>query len=351
MKQILIIDNFYNFSTTYIFNSVKYDNDYNYQNIYINSGLFPDTIFILVYFNKNYYLLNNHSKYKSLSLLEKQIQKTINICVNQIEIEDVNEFINLCIDYEINIDLIKCDYNKSLFNYFITCVKPNHPIIINITSKDIINYIEINYPSVIKESNSPIKPNINKSKLLEELNKLDYNKCVFTKDQVFNTLNNYNNKIKSEFITNKDQAMKKYNISDKSMKLIESSNFYIGVNKLDAEELSKILFINVQEEYELTIKLNNLNLTKQTKKKPIDKNLRLLVWNHYIGENIRTSKCTICEIQLIKVEDFECAHIIAEAKGGETILTNLTPSCKLCNRSMGTQNAEEYKQKINNFLQ
>ena len=35
---------------------------------------------------------------------------------------------------------------------------------------------------------------------------------------------------------------------------------------------------------------------------------------------------------------FHCGHIIAEAKGGETIVSNLKPICQNCNSSMGTTN-------------
>ncbi|NDG68463.1 MAG: hypothetical protein EB135_03170, partial [Proteobacteria bacterium] len=44
---------------------------------------------------------------------------------------------------------------------------------------------------------------------------------------------------------------------------------------------------------------------------------------------------------------FECGHIIAEAKGGETSLENLRPICSTCNKSMKTINMNDYIKIIN----
>jgi hypothetical protein len=83
------------------------------------------------------------------------------------------------------------------------------------------------------------------------------------------------------------------------------------------------------------------------KKKLIPKSLRIKVWNTYIGEDIGKIKCLCCNTIDITQSIFECGHIIAEAKGGETSLENLRPICSTCNKSMKTINMNDYIKIIN----
>lgn len=76
-------------------------------------------------------------------------------------------------------------------------------------------------------------------------------------------------------------------------------------------------------------------------KKPIPKALRNKVWTENCGENFK-SHCFCCN-KKITVQDWECGHIQAEAKGGTLTIDNLKPICTTCNRSMGTQNMEDFK--------
>src|SRR5437660_1703486 len=60
--------------------------------------------------------------------------------------------------------------------------------------------------------------------------------------------------------------------------------------------------------------------------------------------------CKCCEKTIITPFDFQCAHIVAESKGGKTNLCNLIPACKLCNQSMGTTNFFVFKSKLQSQL-
>jgi hypothetical protein len=82
------------------------------------------------------------------------------------------------------------------------------------------------------------------------------------------------------------------------------------------------------------------------KKLTIPKVLRIKVWNTYIGENIGKTKCLCCNEIDITQSIFECGHIIAEAKGGKTVLENLMPICSTCNKSMGVKNLYDFKNEI-----
>ena len=63
--------------------------------------------------------------------------------------------------------------------------------------------------------------------------------------------------------------------------------------------------------------------------------------------DVSEAPCFCCRKNKIKALDgYECGHVIAESKGGETTLENLRPICHECNRNgnggMGTQNMRDY---------
>ena len=82
--------------------------------------------------------------------------------------------------------------------------------------------------------------------------------------------------------------------------------------------------------------------TQTSRRKPIPKAVRIKVWDKDVGSNSRVGKCFVCENE-IRIESFECGHIIASAHGGNESVDNLKAICSLCNKSMGTTNLIEYK--------
>jgi 5-methylcytosine-specific restriction endonuclease McrA len=95
------------------------------------------------------------------------------------------------------------------------------------------------------------------------------------------------------------------------------------------------------------ISYNNINENKSSENKPRKKKaipaaIKKLVWNTYIGEDIGKAKCTCCKNTDITQMSFNCGHIIAEANGGELIVSNLKPICQNCNSSMGTKNMDDF---------
>lgn len=83
---------------------------------------------------------------------------------------------------------------------------------------------------------------------------------------------------------------------------------------------------------------------KRTKQK-IPQAIRIQVWDRYMGKETRTGNCFAGCNRIIDIADFECGHVLAEAKGGDQSLENLRPLCHLCNRSMGTMNLNEWIEK------
>ena len=81
----------------------------------------------------------------------------------------------------------------------------------------------------------------------------------------------------------------------------------------------------------------------KVKKKTIPKVMKDLCWSKYVGDTVGKTRCMCCETNEIKMNDFQCGHVIAEANGGTITVNNLRPICKACNVSMGTENLNEFK--------
>ena len=87
---------------------------------------------------------------------------------------------------------------------------------------------------------------------------------------------------------------------------------------------------------------SNDTVIEVKKKNQISAAMKKLVWNKHIGEEIGKSKCLCCKSTYITQLSFHCGHIIAESKGGDTIVSNLMPICQNCNSSMGTKNMNDF---------
>lgn len=87
----------------------------------------------------------------------------------------------------------------------------------------------------------------------------------------------------------------------------------------------------------------NNNKKSSYKKKPISNLLKTEVWEKNCGKKYE-SNCFVCN-KMINVNSWECGHVKAEAKGGKLNVNNLKPICSECNKSMGTMNMIEFKNK------
>lgn len=86
------------------------------------------------------------------------------------------------------------------------------------------------------------------------------------------------------------------------------------------------------------------------KKQTIPKNVRTIVWNHYIGSDIIKHKCLCCKKVAISNTSFEVGHVISEKNGGTHQIDNLRPICFACNHSMGTENMVDFVVKYGLFI-
>lgn len=86
------------------------------------------------------------------------------------------------------------------------------------------------------------------------------------------------------------------------------------------------------------------------KKQTIPKNVRIIVWNHYIGEDIIKHRCLCCKKVMISNTNFEVGHVISEKSGGTHEINNLRPICFACNHSMGSENMIDFVVKYGLYI-
>jgi len=98
-----------------------------------------------------------------------------------------------------------------------------------------------------------------------------------------------------------------------------------------------------EEEVEEKEEKEDIKVTKYKKTK-IPKAVRDILWKNYFGDNMK-GKCYCCK-QEISYQDFHCAHVIPESKGGKTNIDNLRATCKTCNLSCGSKNLDEFSKQF-----
>lgn len=89
--------------------------------------------------------------------------------------------------------------------------------------------------------------------------------------------------------------------------------------------------------------VENKKPAKRQRKVSIPKAVKMKVWINKFGVSVGQAYCPVCSSNLISQMDFHCGHIVAEADGGETVVSNLRPICAPCNLSMGRKNLKKFK--------
>jgi 5-methylcytosine-specific restriction endonuclease McrA len=113
--------------------------------------------------------------------------------------------------------------------------------------------------------------------------------------------------------------------------------------KIEEEEKRKI------EEAEKR-KIEEEKKENKKKKQSIPKNVRMIIWNHYIGEDIIKHKCLCCKKVTISNTNFEVGHVLSEKNGGTHEINNLRPICFSCNHSMGPENMIDFVVKYGLYI-
>jgi hypothetical protein len=124
---------------------------------------------------------------------------------------------------------------------------------------------------------------------------------------------------------------------------------FSNINDIDFyRELNIILNEFIKKRNDINKDVKKIKKVKEIKqkKKTITATMKRLVWNMNIGEEIGKAKCLCCKSTDITQLSFNCGHIIAEANGGETVVSNMRPICQNCNSSMATRNMDEFMESL-----
>ncbi len=155
-----------------------------------------------------------------------------------------------------------------------------------------------------------------------------------------------------------EQKEEKQEVKDELSLLEKLEQQRIEIENKMKEELEKQKMEEIKkiEEEQKKIKEEEEDKKKKEKeeikrkKQSIPKNVRTIIWNNYIGEDIIKHKCLCCKKATISNTNFEVGHVLSEKNGGTHEINNLRPICFACNHSMGTENMVDYVVKYGLFI-
>jgi hypothetical protein len=78
-----------------------------------------------------------------------------------------------------------------------------------------------------------------------------------------------------------------------------------------------------------------------TRRKTVPKILKNQVWDKICGRDKGIGECYCCKKE-IDSKNFDAGHIKSVKNGGTTTIDNLVPLCSICNKSIGSENVEEF---------
>jgi len=168
--------------------------------------------------------------------------------------------------------------------------------------------------------------------------KIDENKCQNNEPE--------ENVNKSEPLSLIEQLEKQKNEIELRMKEEIKKQEEEKKRKLEEEEAKK----KAEEEAEEKKRIEEEKKENKKKKQSIPKNVRIIIWNHYIGEDIIKHKCLCCKKVTISNTNFEVGHVLSEKNGGTHEINNLRPICFSCNHSMGSENMVDFVVKYGLYI-
>jgi hypothetical protein len=237
------------------------------------------------------------------------------------------------------------------------------------------NYIKREYKSYISESKNPRIPNINLDKMCDKIMDDSILLFQYIKDgkELFDYMLYINTKIWKTFANQKDLERKNDKIRNKPLyayiqyNLNKDNDWTSNVqllNEFKNIEAAKLTYTSVESNAVHDLigpnavhdligpnavhdligpnAVHDLIGPNPTTRKNIPKKIKTDLWKKYYGE-VYNALCLICNSS-ISIENFEAGHIISVAEGGTNIIDNLKPICIGCNRAMGEQNMNTYKE-------
>jgi HNH endonuclease len=96
-------------------------------------------------------------------------------------------------------------------------------------------------------------------------------------------------------------------------------------------------------EWDLFAPVNKFRIIVRANKTKIPKKVRDDVW----AKHFKTLEgvCVCCG-NALRIDNYECGHVVSEYHGGETAVSNLEPICGGCNKSMGVMDMDVFKRML-----
>jgi hypothetical protein len=255
-------------------------------------------------------------------------------------------------DYKICVNIIKTNSQLTIENIFCLLNKsePVPEYIIkttnDMTKRHIINaFIKLfkkEYKSYISKSKLPRCPHINIDNAFTNL--LD--SIAFTKYQTgeelfryFTWVNNY--KLQNINLENSNICIQKSENNETKILFLYNDTHGLWMNNESyIQQYDEHIVIFNGKMYQDEDEDIDPTQHKKKKRKTIPKPVRNAVWKK-INTNCTEGLCICCENN-VDIYNYECGHIISFYNGGSDSEYNLVPICGMCNKSMGTQNMNEF---------
>lgn len=187
--------------------------------------------------------------------------------------------------------------------------------------EELENYFSENYGSFISKSTQPKFPNVNMDILLKDIITTFSER---TSPQIITEFEELNRKIGEDISTKIDVS----EVKDKYDMIMKKKN------------TNHKLFYSYK-----IYKDKELSEKDKKKRRSISQNMRHQIWTKYFGKDSMNGKCYCCRKDIHLIENYECAHVVAQKHGGGENIDNLRPCCKGCNNDMKDVNLYEFRAK------
>ena len=287
--------------------------------------------------------MNNHENCDNQSILSDITDCFGNITISSDEIAQKLDEINTKTETELNKLTIEVLKEK--------CKELNIGSISKLKKPELISALlskKQELWTLIKDKKMPDLKNICKTYNIKNVSGLKkFELCYLILDYCSTNL-----KFKIEETPTLQDETKQKNTNDENVTTIETKK----LSPLEElEKQKKEIELKMKNELEKQKKIEDEqkrieNEQKKQKKQSIPKNVRIIVWNHYIGDDIIKHRCLCCKKVLISNTNFEVGHVISEKNGGTHEINNLRPICFACNHSMGAENMIEFVVKFGLYI-
>ena len=301
----------------------------NISNEFLETGIYDFGTLMVCFLDDECYLLNGQHRYHALKQIISNHENTeIQIKVEVREAKDEAHMNSL---WKISNSSIEVKIAKN----------SNHQLIVNGIRKHLME----KYPSYISTARNPHKPNINLDTLCEKMEEIDLitSLSICSAEQITELMEEINKyyrdvSIKKELWGREGWGFQKKDLEliGKSQKKSPTKTFYLGIYS-QYEWINRILD-HVKNNIVYDQMPHRLIASKSRK---INNKLRHRVWKKR-NQHSTNGICFVCH-KSVDDEEFQCGHIRSHFYGGEANIDNLEPICGSCNRDMGIENLNDYK--------